>query len=414
MTASSGSPQNSTQIKIILFLTIFIAMLGLSILFPVIAPLARELGLSESQSGWFATAFSLAQFIFSPIWGNRSERVGRKPVLIMGLVGFSISFGLFGLLAELGLNNMISATFLFVTLVLSRLIGGWLSSATFPTAQAMMADLSSEQDRTASMGLIGAAFGLGLIFGPALGAVLSNISLLAPVYFSTALGLITALVAWFVLPETRRADQKPTPKGSGRALLSQPIILIFLMANVLVTLASVGMEQTLGFYVQDNLKLNAEQTIQMVGSLLVVFGVVTVVIQGGLLRVLSRRVAPSVLITSGLLLMTTGMIILAQSTTFLMMAIGLGVLGIGTACVGPSISSALSLSVSETKQGTVAGLNSSAMALGRLTGPLISTGLYQYVGYSSPYWVSAGLLLIALVIVLINFPRFGQLQSAES
>lgn len=413
MTAPLGSPQNPTQIKIILFLTIFIAMLGLSILFPVIAPLARELGLTESQAGWFATAFSLAQFIFSPMWGKRSEKVGRKPVLIIGLVGFSLSFGLFGILAEWGFQGVLSTTFLFVSLVISRLLGGWLSSATFPTAQAMMADISSEQDRTASMGLIGAAFGLGLIFGPALGAVLSAISLLAPVYFSTILGLLTALLAWFILPETRRADQQPVPKGSGRALLGHPMVLLFLVVNALVTLASVAMEQTLGFYVQDNLSLSAEQTIRVVGSLLVIFGVVTVVVQGGLLRVLSRKVKPSILLTVGLLLMTLGMAILAQSSTFLLMGIGLGVLGTGTACVGPSISSALSLAVSADQQGTVAGLNSSAMALGRLTGPLISTGLYQYIGHSAPYWVSTGVLLILLILMVISLPKLQHLSSAK-
>jgi len=123
----------------VLFLTIFVAMLGLSVLFPIIAPLSRQLGLTETQAGWFSTAYSLMQFVFAPIWGSRSERVGRKPVLQTGLVGFAVSFGLFGLFAVLGLNGVLSGTLLFVLLVASRLLGGVLSSATLPTAQAMMA-----------------------------------------------------------------------------------------------------------------------------------------------------------------------------------------------------------------------------------------------------------------------------------
>ncbi|MDL2344631.1 MFS transporter, partial [Deinococcus sp. MIMF12] len=196
MTAASPRPRGPLSPKVILFLTIFVAMLGLSVLFPIIAPLGRELGLSVTQIGWFSTAYSLAQFVFSPIWGSRSERVGRKPVLILGLVGFSLSFGLFGVLAVLGAQGVLAGGVLFGLLVASRVVGGILSSATLPTAQAMMADLSSEKDRAAAMGLIGAAFGLGVVFGPALGAALSGFGLTAPIFFSAGLGLLTALAAW--------------------------------------------------------------------------------------------------------------------------------------------------------------------------------------------------------------------------
>ncbi|MCD0175959.1 MFS transporter, partial [Deinococcus sp. 14RED07] len=175
MSASPTPGAATGRTRLTLFFTIFIAMLGLSVLFPIIAPLGRQLGLTETQTGWFSTGYSLMQFVFSPIWGNRSERQGRKPILILGLVGFSISFGLFGLLAELGLQGVLGGTLLFALLVASRLIGGVLSSATLPTAQAMMADLSDKNDRAASLGLIGAAFGLGVVFGPAIGALLSTV-----------------------------------------------------------------------------------------------------------------------------------------------------------------------------------------------------------------------------------------------
>jgi len=173
MTATSPAPEPDAstkgRTKIILFLTIFIAMLGLSVLFPIIGPLGRQLGLTPAQIGWFSTSYSLMQFIFSPIWGNRSEHHGRRPTLLMGLVGFSVSFGLFGLFAQLGMNGGLALGTLFALLVGTRIIGGIFSSATLPTAQAMMADISSEDDRAASMGLIGAALGLGVVFGPAIG-----------------------------------------------------------------------------------------------------------------------------------------------------------------------------------------------------------------------------------------------------
>ncbi len=134
MSASVPASRPGASPKVVLFLTIFVAMLGLSVLFPVIAPLSRQLGLSETQAGWFSTAYSLMQFVFAPLWGGLSERVGRRPVLLLGLVGFSLSFGLFGLFATLGLRGAVGGSLLFGLLVASRLLGGVLSSATLPTA----------------------------------------------------------------------------------------------------------------------------------------------------------------------------------------------------------------------------------------------------------------------------------------
>ncbi len=398
-----GRPAAST--RVILFLTIFTAMLGLSVLFPILAPLGRQLGLSETQVGWFSTAYSLMQFAFSPIWGARSERVGRKPVLIMGLVGFSLSFGLFGYFAHLGLQGALAGSTMFGLLVASRVIGGVLSSATLPTAQAMMADLSSARDRAASLGLIGAAFGLGVVFGPALGGLLSTFSLTTPIYFSAMLGLVTAAVAWRVLPETRRADSVPMGKGDRRALLTRGAIPLFLAVSALSTLASVGMEQTVAFYVQDTLKLTPGNTARTVGGMLAVFGIVAALVQGGAIRPLSRKIQPAPLISLGLGVMAAGMFLLPQTHAYWPITAALAVIGVGSAILSPSLSAALSLSVPANQQGAVAGLNSSALALGRMTGPLIGTGLYQSVNHGAPYLLSGTVLVLALIWTLAARPR---------
>ncbi|WP_119674434.1 MFS transporter [Deinococcus sp. RM] len=403
--APSPAPAAPGRTKLILFLTIFIAMLGLSVLFPIIAPLGRELGLTETQTGWFSTGYSLMQFIFSPIWGNRSERVGRKPILLMGLVGFSISFGLFGVLAQAGLDGALGGTLLFTLLVASRVIGGMLSSATLPTAQAMMADLSSKEDRAASLGLIGAAFGLGVVFGPAIGAALSGISLTAPVFFSAALGLVTALVAWRTLPETRVSGAKVAAKGSRRALLSQPTVLLLLAVSALSTLASVGMEQTIGFYVQDTLRLTPEGAARTVGIMLTIFGFVAALVQGGAIRPLAKKLPTTPLVSAGLLIMGVGMLLVPAGQSFWPITLALAVVGIGSAILSPSLSAGLSLSAGEDLQGTVAGLNSSALALGRMAGPLISTGLYQTVSHAAPYVLSGSVLLALLAIMLLVRPK---------
>ncbi|MGI8748443.1 MAG: MFS transporter, partial [Deinococcus sp.] len=387
MSRASSPSRRTPGPRVVLFLTIFVAMLGLSVLFPVIAPLSRQLGLSETQAGWFSTAYSLMQFIFAPLWGGRSERVGRRPVLLLGLTGFSLSFSLFGLFALLGLRGVLGGGLLFGLLVASRLLGGLLSSATLPTAQAMMADLSDRGDRTAAMGLIGAAFGLGVVFGPTLGALLSRLGLVAPVFFSAGLGLLTALLAFATLPETRPPPGTSAATAPPRLLLRGPLLL-FLAISALSTLASVGMEQTIGFYVQDTLGLSTEHTAVTVGPMLTLFGFTSAAVQGAAIRPLSKRVPPTRLIPAGLAVMGAGMLLVPQGHTFWGIAAALAVVGVGSAVVGPSLAAALSLGVGEGQQGRVAGLNSSALALGRMSGPLLATGLYQKVSHAAPYLLS--------------------------
>ncbi|WP_161881655.1 MFS transporter [Deinococcus alpinitundrae] len=397
-------PAHLGRAKLILFLTIFVAMLGLSVLFPIFGPLSRQLGLSESQTGWFSTAYSLMQFVFSPIWGARSERIGRKPVLVMGLIGFSLSFGLFAIVADLGLRGVLSSTLLFGLLVGARFLGGILSSATLPTAQAMMADLTDRGNRAAAMGLIGAAFGLGVIFGPGLGGVLANFGLTVPVYFSAGLGLVTALLARLTLRETREPGTSAPAAGNRFALARGPIV-VFLVISALFTLASVGMEQTISFYVQDNLHLTVAQTPQVVGGMLALFGLISAAVQGGAIRPLSKKLSPTMLIPAGLIVMGAGMFALSAASVFWTMAGSLALIGIGSAILGPSLSAALSLSVNEHQQGQVAGLNSSALALGRMTGPLIGTGLYQSVSHHAPYIFSGGVLVALLAVVALARPQ---------
>lgn len=391
--------------KGILFLTIFIAMLGLSVLFPIIGPLGRELGLTPAQIGWFSTAYSLMQFLFSPIWGSRSEKQGRRPILLMGLVGFSVSFGLFGVLAQVGLNGGLATGTLFALLVLSRVIGGIFSSATLPTAQAMMADLSSEKDRAASMGIIGAAFGLGVVFGPAIGALLSTVSLTAPVFFSAGLGLLTALMASALVPETLRPQASQAAQPDRRSLLGRQGIPLFLAVSAFSTLASVGMEQTIAFYVQDTLNLNASQTARTVGGMLAIFGILAALVQGGAIRPLSKKLPPTPLIIAGLLVMGLGMLLIPQMESYWPITLALALVGVGSAILSPTLSAALSLSVGRGEQGAVAGLNSSALALGRMAGPLLATNLYQSVSHGAPYLASGGILLLLLVVMLVARPQ---------
>lgn len=378
----------------IVFVALFNSILGLSVLFPVLAPLGRELGLTELQVGTLSTAYALMQFLISPIWGRRSERIGRKPVLLTGVIGFSLSFLGFAVVAQLGLAHAIAPVPLYALLVSSRLVGGTFSSATMPTAQAYVADITGRSDRTAGMAVIGAAFGLGIIVGPAIGAGLSGISLLAPVYFSVA---VAALNAVFIALRLREPDRRMRP------LEAPPLGPVIAKAwpllgiGAAVSLASVAMEQTIAFYFQDRLGLSPRSTPRAVGIALVCYGTVAVLAQGVLVR--RFKWSPLRLLASGLPCALTGFTGLIFAQHMLGLTAALSLQGFGQGLTQPGVTAALSLGVSEDEQGAVAGLNSSAQALGRLFGPVVGTGLYQ-LRPEYPYEFSAFLLIIVIAALI--------------
>ena len=376
----------------LLFLTLFNSILGLSVLFPIIGPLSRELGFSEFQAGLFSTGYALMQFILAPYWGRRSEVVGRRPILLMGIVGFSVGFFLFALFGWLGFQGVLTGLPLYLLMLASRLFGGAFSSATLPTAQAYLADITPKDKRTQNFALLGAAFGLGIIFGPAIGAGLSVFGLLVPVLFSASVGLLNGLFVYLALPESRRAEERPEtpPKLSWFDLRIWPILLLGFVVNF----SSTMMEQTVAFYYQDRLSLTPQQTAQTVGIALVVFGVVAVLIQGFVVR--AFKFTSRTLLAIGLPLALLGYMGLVFSGQFWALTLALVLIGAGGAFAGPGVSAAQSLAVSDNEQGAVAGLSSSAQALGRMLGPVLGTTLYG-LHPEWPYIFSAVLIVLGLV-----------------
>lgn len=388
---------------VLLFVALFNSILGLSLLFPIFAPLGRELGLNEVEIGLFSSSYALMQLLLAPMWGRRSERVGRKPVLLIGVIGFAIGFGAFGAVAHLGMRGLLGHWPLFGLLLLSRLVGGAFSSATLPTAQAYAADVSDRDSRTGAMAVIGAAFGLGIVFGPAIGAGVSwaTGSLLAPVYLSAAVALVNALFIALRLPEPERAEKtKPSSSSELRRRL-WPLLAVALTA----TLASVAMEQTIAFYFQDRLGLSEHDTPPYVGGALVVYGLVAVFAQGFLVRRFSLRAIT--LVRAGLPIAMAGYLILPFVSEFWSITGALVLQALGQGLLLPGITAAISLAAGDDDQGSAAGLNSSATGLGRLVGPTAGTALY-YAGreafpelgpgllYGGSAALVAGLLLVIL------------------
>jgi len=394
--ASAGPERRPLGMKpiVLLFVALFNSILGFSILFPILGPLGRELGLSELQVGSLTAVYSLAQFVTSPYWGRRSEVLGRKPVLLRGILGFGIAFLAFGLLAELGQSGILRGWPLFLALLATRLCGGALSSATIPTAQAYVADVTSREQRTRGMALIGAAFGLGIVFGPALGALLAPFGLLVPVYVSAGVAFLNALFVWLRLPEPTSHVLVETPPD---LLPVATKVWTILAVGFATTLASVSMEQTVAFYFQDRLGLTTGGAARTVGFSLVLYGVVAVLVQGGFVR--RVRWGPLRLLRVGVPIAAAGLFAFAFSHALSALVISMAVLGLGQALTMPGVTAALSLSVRDGEQGAVAGLNSSAQALGRTVGPLIGTGLYE-LGPSLPYFFGAGLLVFVMGFLL--------------
>src|SRR5690606_15710297 len=193
-----ASEVSSLQRKVLglLFAVLFLVMTGFSILFPVEPYYVQTFGATSATMGWLMASFSLAQFVFSPLWGRLSDRIGRKPVMMIGLAGYSGSMALFALAQSVP------------QLFLARSLAGVLSSATLPTAMAVISDTTTEDERAKGMGILGAAFGLGAIFGPFVGGVLGDVSIRLPFFVTSALSLATLLIVWRMLPESLRPEKQ--------------------------------------------------------------------------------------------------------------------------------------------------------------------------------------------------------------
>ncbi len=391
---------------VLLFVALFNSILGLSVLFPIFGPLGRSLDLSEFEVGLLSAGYALMQLSLATMWGRKSEKVGRKPILLVGIIGFAVGFAGFGAAAWAGMNHLLGHWPLLGLLLLARIVGGAFSSATIPTAQAYAADVSDREARTSAMVVIGAAFGLGVIFGPAIGAGLVELtggSLLAPVWFSVSVAVANAIfiVIWLPEPESTR-PREPAPPVRSVLKLVWPILAIGLTATV----ASVAMEQTVAFYFQDRLGITEEETPKYVGAALLVYGIVAVFAQGYLVR--RREVKPITLLRVGVPIAILGYLTFVFADGFATLTLALALQGLGQGLLLPGVTAAGSLAVGDDAQGSIAGLNSASTGLGRLAGPLVGGGLYQLlrelpgVGPELTYAFSAVLLTLVLGVLVVR------------
>jgi MFS family permease len=383
----------------LLFVALFNSILGLSVLFPVLGPLGRTLGLRELEVGLFTTGYATTQFLMSAYWGKTSEVRGRKPILLVGILGFGVTFLAFAVIADLGRRGVLAGAALFVPLLGTRLLGGALSSATLPTVQAYVADVTGRTDRASGMAVVGAAFGLGIVFGPAIGALLAPVDLLLPVYVSSGVAFLNALFVFLKLPEPERKLRRDAPPPLGPVAARLPDLLLISFS---ATLSSVAMEQTVSFYFQDRLELDALGTTRVVGLSLFVYGVVAVLVQGAFVR--RVRLSPLHLVRIGVPIAVVGLAGLTVSHSLGWLIVFMALQGLGQGLTLPGVTAAISLRARDDEQGAAAGLTSSSQALARVIGPVLGTGLYQ-LRPELPYAVGAGLMLIVGLFAFVARPE---------
>jgi multidrug resistance protein len=375
----------------IIFLTVFIDLIGFGMIIPILPLYALHFHASESVNGLLVGIYSGMQFIFAPVLGKISDRVGRRPVLIVSLLGTATGFAIMGFAGSL--------MWLFIARIVDGISGGNIS-----TAQAYIADITGPEERSKAMGLIGAAFGLGFILGPAIGGILSQYSIAAPFLFASALALINAILVFIRLPESLSPEHRAT------AAEAAPIAEVFkhgwhlpaIMGSYFFSIAGFSIMTTnYALFTHERFGYDQRQN----GYVFAFIGLIGALVQGGLLRQLLKRKSEKSLAVMGVALLIVGMALLPLVGGLVALLAVSAVVGIGNSFVTPTLNGLASRSAERTWQGRVIGLMQSSGSLARWIGPFIAGKLLSmdvgqpYYG-RTPFWAASGILCVALVLTL--------------
>jgi MFS transporter, DHA1 family, multidrug resistance protein len=373
----------------ILFFIMVVVQLGFGIVLPIMPFYIESFGATASGLGMLMAIFSIMQFISAPVFGGLSDRYGRKGILMLGIFGNGLSLLLFGLSTQLW------------QLYIYRALAGLLSAATLPTAMAIIGDSTDEKERSAGMGFLGAAMGVGMILGPGIGGWLGSFSTSMPFFFAAALSAVGVVLVLVAMPETLPIEKRAhhTVRISGPSLgmmwkvLFGSLGFIFFL-GFLVNFGLASFESVYALYAEHRFAFGPDK----VGTILVVVGIVSTLIQGALTGPATRRFGESFIIKSSLIASAVTFVLMILAFDYLTILLATGVFIFSNAMLRPSISSLISKG-SEMGQGVAMGIANSYMSLGRIVGPLMAGALFD-VQIRLPYLVSAGIMLVIYLMSL--------------
>lgn len=406
---------------IVIFTTVFIDLVGFGIVIPVLPFYAEGTAFNATPRtvGLLFASYSIMQLIFSPILGGLSDKYGRRPVLLLSIIGTGIGFLILGVATTVWM--------LFIGRILDGITGGNIS-----TAQAYIADVTTEENRAKGMGLIGAAFGLGFIFGPAIGGILSHWGIHVPFFFAAALCFANAILLFFTLPETVTADHPAKHSAAGGrslghvvASLKQPKLAFILIIYFLFIVAFSIMTTSFSLYTMFRFGYNAQHT----GYLFAYVGLIAVIIQGGLIGRLVKRFGEIPLVTFGALCFAISLFAVPfvgpAAGGLGALLIGGGVFSMGNSLATPALTSLASKSAGPAQQGVVLGVTQSTASLARAVGPtlaalLISSsiahlgadGVPHYMSDQSlfvTFWTGSAIMLVASLLAFY----FGHVSATD-
>ncbi|MEN2283353.1 TCR/Tet family MFS transporter [Algoriphagus sp. SE2] len=400
--------QNSKRSLLFIFITILVDVIGLGVIIPVVPSLIEELtgeGLSKASQygGWLLFSFAAMQFIFSPIMGGLSDRYGRRPVLLLSLLGLGIDYVFHALAPTL--------FWLFV----GRLVAG-IFGASFTTATAYIADISTPEKRSQNFGLIGAAFGLGFIIGPVIGGIAgAEFGPRAPFLVAAALSLLNVMYGYFVLPESLERSERRTfewrranPIGSLMHLRKYPVISGLVVSLVLIYIAGHAVQSNWAYYTM--FKFNWDEA--MVGYSLGVVGLLVALVQGGLIRIAIPKLGQANSVYVGIGLNAIGLFCFGAASVSWMMFVFLIPYCLG-GISGPALQGIISSQVPSNQQGELQGALTSLVSLTSIIGPLMMNSIFAYFSTDqAPFYLpGASFYLAALLMVISLFFAYRVLST---
>ena len=362
-----------------------IDLLGFGIVLPILPQYARQHGFHASSfaAAALVAVFSAASFVFSPVWGRMSDRIGRKPVLILSLAGTAVGSLVTGLAGSLGI------------LFLGRILDG-VSGASVSVAQASVADIAPPEERARLLGLLGAAFGLGFVVGPAIGALAALGGPRLPFLIAAALAAINALTALWRLPETNpRGTEGDRPLIEAVPWRRGGLLPLIAVTFVALTAFS-GFEATFALFGRDRLGFKLAST----GVAFTAIGLLIVVVQVRGVGPAVRRLGEITTVRVGLLLNAIGLVLLVAVHSVVLLVPALVALVVGQGLASPTLSSLLAGRVGASRRGRVLGAQQAAGGLARVVGPLAAGFLYGHIGIPAPYAVGAALMTAAAALAL--------------